>query len=62
MTRSGHASSTESIGACCPTASLASLTAFRDLLVNLTAMAAEEPVSLALGQGAGSKRISAGPS
>jgi DNA helicase II / ATP-dependent DNA helicase PcrA len=33
-----------------PNRSLASLTAFRDLIVNLTAMAAEEPVSLALGK------------
>jgi len=33
-----------------PNRSLASLSAFRDLIVNLTAMAAEEPVSLALGK------------
>jgi DNA helicase-2/ATP-dependent DNA helicase PcrA len=33
-----------------PNRSLASLTVFRDLVVNLTAMAAEEPVSLALGK------------
>jgi DNA helicase-2/ATP-dependent DNA helicase PcrA len=33
-----------------PNRSLASLTAFRDLILNLTAMAAEEPVSLALGK------------
>jgi DNA helicase-2/ATP-dependent DNA helicase PcrA len=33
-----------------PNRSLASLTAFRDLVVNLTAMAAEEAVSLALGK------------
>ena len=33
-----------------PNRSLASLTAFRDLVVNLTAMAAEEPVSVALGK------------
>jgi len=33
-----------------PNRSLASLTAFRDLILNLTAMAAEEPVSIALGK------------
>jgi DNA helicase-2/ATP-dependent DNA helicase PcrA len=33
-----------------PTRSMASLTAFRDLLASLTAMAAEEPVSIALGK------------
>jgi ATP-dependent DNA helicase UvrD/PcrA len=33
-----------------PNRSLASLTTFRDLIVNLTAMAAAEPVSLALGK------------
>jgi DNA helicase-2/ATP-dependent DNA helicase PcrA len=33
-----------------PNRSLASLTVFRDLIVNLTSMAAEEPVSLALGK------------
>jgi DNA helicase II / ATP-dependent DNA helicase PcrA len=33
-----------------PNRSLASLTAFRDLILGLTAMAAEEPVSLALGK------------
>jgi DNA helicase-2/ATP-dependent DNA helicase PcrA len=33
-----------------PARALASLTAFRDLLLNLTAMAAEEPVSIALGK------------
>jgi len=33
-----------------PNRSLASLTAFRDLILNLTAIAAEEPVSLALGK------------
>jgi DNA helicase-2/ATP-dependent DNA helicase PcrA len=33
-----------------PNRSLASLTAFRDLILNLAAMAAEEPVSIALGK------------
>ena len=33
-----------------PNRALASLTAFRDLILNLTAMAAEEPVSIALGK------------
>ena len=33
-----------------PNRSLASLTAFRDLILNLNAMAAEEPVSIALGK------------
>jgi DNA helicase-2/ATP-dependent DNA helicase PcrA len=33
-----------------PNRSLASLTAFRDLILNLTAMATEEPVSIALGK------------
>ena len=33
-----------------PNRALASLTAFRDLMLNLTAMAAEEPVSIALGK------------
>jgi ATP-dependent DNA helicase UvrD/PcrA len=33
-----------------PNRSLASLTVFRDLIVNLTSMAAEEPVSIALGK------------
>ncbi len=43
-----------------PNRSLASLSAFRDLIVNLTAMAAEEPVSLGAGQGAGPQWLPSG--